>query len=224
MAAALALHAGKTPYEALSVLERGRNIIAHLMIGMRSDISELENRHPKLASEFLAARNILDLPATVSSDAASWVSHSKVQIEAEQKFNTILETIRSQTGFERFSDAPSLEDCLEAARSGPIIVLNMHVLRCDAILIREDGITLVELHDLMSEVDKEFSSSGRFLIPADWKWKKIASPILDKLGYSQPPVDDNWPHVWWIPTGDFSRFPIHIAGLHFENFTDNVID
>ncbi|KAJ3467870.1 hypothetical protein MRS44_005434 [Fusarium solani] len=47
-----------------------------------------------------------------------------------------------------------------------------------------------------------------------WLWEAVTEPILNALGLTQTPTDDNWPHVWWIPTGMLSKFPIHAAGKY----------
>ncbi|EMT65582.1 Putative 30S ribosomal protein S17P-like protein [Fusarium odoratissimum] len=44
------------------------------------------------------------------------------------------------------------------------------------------------------------------------------------LGITEPPADDNWPHVWWIPTGLLTRFPLHAAGRHGGSSFETVLD
>jgi len=42
----------------------------------------------------------------------------------------------------------------------------------------------------------------------EWLRDVVTNSILDALGFAQPPYEDNWPHVWWIPTGPLSKFPL----------------
>ncbi|RFN53291.1 tpr domain-containing protein [Fusarium flagelliforme] len=58
----------------------------------------------------------------------------------------------------------------------------------------------------------------------EWLWDVIANPVLEALGYTQCPSNGHWPHVWWIPTGALSRFPVHAAGYHYRQFCESVLD
>lgn len=57
----------------------------------------------------------------------------------------------------------------------------------------------------------------------EWLWNVVAGPVLGALGFTEPPNED-WPHVWWIPTGALSRFPLHAAGYHSKPSTEAVLD
>ena len=57
----------------------------------------------------------------------------------------------------------------------------------------------------------------------EWLWDVAVGPILDELGFKQPPShSDMWPRVCWIPSGILTLLPIHAAGYH--NSTRNAID
>lgn len=58
----------------------------------------------------------------------------------------------------------------------------------------------------------------------EWLWDVVAKPILDALGFTTPPPTDNWPRVWWIPTGQLTRFPLHAAGYHRRGSGEAVLD
>ncbi|KAF5625053.1 TPR domain protein [Fusarium sp. NRRL 52700] len=57
-----------------------------------------------------------------------------------------------------------------------------------------------------------------------WLWETVAEPIMNALGFSHTPLEETWPHVWWIPTGSLSRFPIHAAGNYYPGSTETVLD
>ncbi|KAH7131135.1 hypothetical protein EDB81DRAFT_906012 [Dactylonectria macrodidyma] len=61
-----------------------------------------------------------------------------------------------------------------------------------------------------------------------WLWSSLASPVLDTLGFTQSPTNDDrtrtWPHIWWIPTGALTKFPLHAAGLYRKGGHDTVVD
>jgi CHAT domain-containing protein len=49
-----------------------------------------------------------------------------------------------------------------------------------------------------------------------WSWRAVTEPVLTALGYTRTPdgrVED-WPRVWWCPTGPATVLPLHAAGDH----------
>lgn len=58
----------------------------------------------------------------------------------------------------------------------------------------------------------------------EWLWNSTVGPVLDALGFTQYPTGDNWPRVWWIPTGPLSKFPLHAAGLHLDGSINAALD
>ncbi len=61
-AAAVALIAEKTQYEAIQLLEVGRGVILGSLNEMRADISDLQLKHPQEAEKYIQFRNELDTP------------------------------------------------------------------------------------------------------------------------------------------------------------------
>ncbi|KAH7020368.1 CHAT domain-containing protein [Ilyonectria destructans] len=224
-AAAVALSAGKSPEDALQLLELGRGVIAGLLMDMRGDISDLKLKEPELAERFISLRETLDsytesstpLP---SEDVLFRESRRKRRREADREFNMLVEKIRDQPGFHHFLKPATVEDLMAAATPDPIVVINTSFHRCDAFLITKDHIKVIELpHLTLNEVTKRVvnlqdTSQMAFLL--EWLWDAVCSPCLDALGFKDPVSDDNWPHVWWIPTGTLSRFPLHAAGRHMQ--------
>jgi CHAT domain-containing protein len=49
-----------------------------------------------------------------------------------------------------------------------------------------------------------------------WTWQAITEPILTALGHTHTPTGtiENWPRVWWCPTGPATVLPLHAAGRH----------
>ena len=50
----------------------------------------------------------------------------------------------------------------------------------------------------------------------DWCWEAITEPVLAALGHTRTPgrrIED-WPRVWWCPTGPATVLPLHAAGRH----------
>jgi len=231
-ATAAALHVEKAPIVALNLLEQGRGILAASLEEMRADMLDLQRRYPKLAAQFVRLRNELEpsfkrnLSFSEENRQPSFQARASQLYVAGQELDELIIKIRKQPGFEDFLLPPTKEEIQAAARSGPIIVINVSEYRCDALLVEQHQIRSLALPNLNS---KEIKEKGRreglkSLKVLAWLWDTVANPILDALEFTQPPSDDNWPHVWWIPTGALSKFPLHAAGRHREGSTETVLD
>ncbi|KAK6526093.1 hypothetical protein TWF281_011131 [Arthrobotrys megalospora] len=198
-AAAAALNAGKSPLEALSLLERGRGLLSGNTIDT----------------------NTPDIKITESTNSLSSY------------------------------DAYGALDTLGENR---IAVINISKYRCDAILVAKSGISVVPLPLLDQEIIDEKSrilrgNGENSWGVLEWLWEVVASPILKEFGIEEPVSkiqtggsgfkdkkksqgtemetqrsEDGLPHIWWIPTGQLSQFPIHAAGKHFERSGETVLD
>ncbi|KAI4173850.1 MAG: hypothetical protein LQ346_008328 [Caloplaca aetnensis] len=223
LAASVALNAGKDAYDALKLLEIGRNVITGLLLDMRSDISDLEITHPDLAARIISLRDELDspidtmLPSISTERTHSKESDLKRRHEAHETLDKLIEEIRGRPGFEDFLLPPTAPDLMAAANPDPIIVVNLSVLRSDAFLVEHRQIRVLQLSSLdlgwfEDQAQKPERDPHLYL---EWLWDVIAGPCLEALGFRLPVTDDNWPHVWWIVTGiEHSNFPLHAAGRH----------
>jgi len=103
-----------------------------------------------------------------------------------------------------------------------IVLINFDFLRCDAFLIQQHNIRVLNLpgvHDL--EMCKKIisltsHSFTKYLLleRLKWLWDVVAGPVLDALGFQEAVTTGEWPRVCWILTGPFSSLPIHAAGYH----------
>jgi hypothetical protein len=50
----------------------------------------------------------------------------------------------------------------------------------------------------------------------EWCWQAITEPVLTALGHTHTPAGkvEDWPRVWWCPTGPATVLPLHAAGRH----------
>ncbi|PNP78673.1 hypothetical protein FNYG_08019 [Fusarium nygamai] len=236
-AAAAALSAGKGEIHALGLLESGRDIINGLLMEIRRDLVEIQEYDSGLAERFSRLRDELETLTSASSmspDTADSVLEKQARHyrETEQKFKDTIEDIRACPGFSRFLLDPTREELLEAARPGPMVVLNASTHRCDAFIIKCDMLSCISLPSLnlqeitkkMSRLQEGVATRKSLDVELEWLWTSLAEPCLKELGYEDAAVDDKWPHVWWIATGPLSRFPIHAAGLNQRNGTASVLD
>jgi len=231
-ATAAALHVGEAPLVALNLLEQGRGVLAASLEEMRVDILNLQRKHSELADQFVRLRDELELPVTRNTSFMDENRKSSLHARASRRdvvdneLDELIVKIRKQPGFEDFLLPPSEGEMQATARCGPIVVINVSEYRCDALLVEQHQIRSLALSCLNSKEIKEKAQRGglgSFKVLA-WLWDAVANPILDALGFTQPPSDDNWPHIWWIPTGPLSKFPLHAAGRHGEGSTETVLD
>ncbi|KAF5614490.1 30S ribosomal S17P protein [Fusarium sp. NRRL 25303] len=229
-AAGLALHLDEDPLVALSLLEKGRGIFALSLEEMRADINALEEQCPDLARKFVSLREQLSASTssgkTLDTEDPEWNVDESRRHEAGDEFESLLGEIRQQSGFETFLLPPSESEIRFAVERGPIVVINTSMLRCDAILVESHQITSVPLTDFNRRDMIEYVKNGTFKSDEalQWLWDCIANPVLNALGFDKPPLEGDWPHVWWIMTGLLNKFPIHAAGYQFKGSSETVID
>ncbi|KAK6533638.1 hypothetical protein TWF694_002573 [Orbilia ellipsospora] len=233
--ATVALLAGEEPSEAVKLLEQGRALIAGSMLEMRIDISELEEKHPELAKDFLSLTEALDLHSqegdTHSKGAFAFQDNTKRLQEAEERLQDVTNQIRSDPQFENFLLPPTAEQLMASASGGPVALINVNPARCDAFIVEEEHIRVVKLEKLELKTIQDNLVRLRMNDEEDmweileWLWDTVANPILDALGFKTTPASGvPWPQIWWIPTGPLSHFPLHAAGMHLEDTGNTVLD
>ncbi|MGR3937458.1 CHAT domain-containing protein [Streptomyces sp. BRA346] len=229
-AAAVEISAGR-PEEALVRLEQGRGVLLAQALRLRGRHPELDTTAPELAGRFgRVCAALIEERGTAEQRAA---------LTAE--FDSLLTEIRGLGGFERFHRPLDWERLRTVAARGPVVVLNIAELRCDALLLRTgaDGGTGVEVLPLAGITRAEVSrrsegfhaavtalSSAAGLADADthqrsmddtleWLWEHIAGPVLTRLGLDRPVgpgvEGGEWPRLWWCPTGPLALLPLHAA-------------
>jgi hypothetical protein len=215
-AAAAGLNCDENGYTALHLLEMGRGLLAASVADLRIDLSELRQKKKHLAERFVALR-----------DRLQESSHQLDQ--ADLDFDALLNEIRGESDFKNFLKPLRQDDIHEAARDGPVVVLSASEFRgVDAILITLKGVRVLRFAEVTMKELEQRSQNLTSLELLEWLWDAMAKPIMDALGFAQPPQDTNaFPRVWWIPTGILSRFPFHAAGHHSTltpTSTDTVMD
>jgi tetratricopeptide (TPR) repeat protein len=163
-AAALALANPDTPpgteraVRALRLLEAGRAVLLSQALDTRSDLSDLRERRPDLAAQFVTLRDRLDRSAgpvalvptpgsgaaeLAEADLAAWDRR-----RAAEELATTLDQIRALPGFASFALPPTTDELLAEAESGPVVTFNISTHRSDALILTADGITALELPGL----------------------------------------------------------------------------
>lgn len=197
---------------------------------LRSDIQDLAKEFPELADRFRCLRDQLDSSSTPISQLLmkeeEWADQTSRRYNAGEDLFEVLNEIRSKPGFKWFMRPEDQERIKSAAALSPVIVVNVSQYSCHAIIIQQDQIRLVLLPSLNKrDIDLKYKSLGRgSLRVLEWLWEAVAEPILDALGFTEPPPEGNLKRVWWVLTDSLSTFPIHAAGRHTRRDGETVID
>ncbi|WP_280403783.1 CHAT domain-containing protein [Nocardia brasiliensis] len=81
-----------------------------------------------------------------------------------REWDDLVGRIRRLDGFEDFLRPPDVADLLKAAASGPVVVVNLSSSRCDALVVTESGVDVVELHTLsLDDVERRVERFLRVL-------------------------------------------------------------
>ncbi|CAE7097160.1 unnamed protein product [Rhizoctonia solani] len=233
---------------ALEWLEHGRCIVWNQNLMLRSPLDHLLASHPTLATRLqtvsaelhTASSNPRELYALsrLTSPEQAAQDHRRLAKEYED----LLAQARIQPGFEDFLQPVKTNQLMHAACNGPVIVINCHDARCDALLVlpQKPNVTHVPLPKFSSDKAKaarlelqlsvesmrlrERGAERRPIIKAGEEpgfaigsilavlWNDVVKPILDHLGYTKNTSTDNLPHITWCPTGAMTFLPLHAAG------------
>ncbi|KNB12457.1 hypothetical protein FOXG_12051 [Fusarium oxysporum f. sp. lycopersici 4287] len=191
--ASLALEVGKSAATALEFLEMARGVMASSINVLRADIKDLERYFPELAGRYKHLRDQLDTGSAPKSDFALgeevWENEMSQRYDTREQISALLEEIRSKPGFENFARPEDEERMRSAAALGPVIVVNVGPLACDAIIIQQDGFSAIPLPRLdKNDIDSKYQPLGRGSLKVlEWLWDVVAEPILTALGFTEPP-------------------------------------
>ncbi|KAH6604049.1 von Willebrand factor A domain-containing protein [Trichoderma cornu-damae] len=234
-AAAIALQAGQSAVVAIECLETGRGVIAGTLFEQH-DISVLKRIRPDLAEAFVNLRDRLDQPAMQDVGSSIQPDNEDIDLntlaeieqssrrETAENLDSLLTQIRSEAAFERYLLPASEAEMLDAARYGPIVIINVSSHRSDALIIKQSGIRSLPLPLVSPKRIDDYAIKIRSTRTLEWLWDAIVSPVLDALKLVAPvsasSLNAKWPRVWWIPTGKLTKFPLHAAGYHLGSHRD----
>ncbi|MEU1011884.1 CHAT domain-containing protein [Streptomyces sp. NPDC005890] len=227
------------PVEALETLEDGRAHLLSTALNARRELSVLRGTDAGLHARLRSALDRLRALRR-SAEPGRWPGPDQV---AEQRAATehaarLITELQQRPDFQRFlTPLPlGLDDLRPAAAEGPVVSVNVHPRRCDALVLRPDGVLPVPLPGLDAAGLAAQAESFRLAVgaltagPRDplfetareiftgtlaWLWDVLAEPVLDALGFTGPPAPGApWPRLWWSPSGVLNSFPLHAAGHH----------
>ncbi|KAJ7207437.1 CHAT domain-containing protein [Mycena pura] len=255
-AAAAAISASRND-KAVEWLEQGRSVIWGQLLALRTPLDSLKESHPQLATDLMRLSSLLE-GASVRDTAEEGKAHNtRDHLPAQQSLqaiahryhdyaherNQLLKKIRELPDFNRFLLPKEMAELSLGAKGGPVIILNISKIRCDALIVMSDAIRSVPLPNVTDEWAQSLAKSLRTILGQNGRsnrlsgrqeggseimpenqfahilselWVRIGWPVLQGLGYTIP-SRDNPKRIWWCPTGALAFLPIHAAGLYGEN-------
>ncbi|MFD0210857.1 CHAT domain-containing protein [Streptomyces hirsutus] len=224
-AAALAIATGQ-PELAVELLEQGRSVLWGSTLHLRADLAALAAYDPARAAELEQVRAALNEDGGLDQEERLRLARHWQQLVCE---------VRELPGFSRFLGPATFDELAPAAAEGPVVIVNISTIRCDAILVLPGGgIDVVELPDVnVPGIDAVANTYLSHLTAAtepgatgltrerarhtvhdtlEWLWKHIARPVLDRLAW--PPESTTPPRLWWCPTASLTVLPLHAAGRY----------
>jgi hypothetical protein len=235
-AALVALEAGKAPHHALHLLELGRNIIASVAIGYRSQLTEFGDReYPEIIRKF----NHLRIEADVAGHVDNTTTITDAELFANRRRDTqfemdrLLAEIRLIPGYENYLAPQKPSDMMALASDGPIVIVvaGKVVNRSDAIIVQQSSIISISLPKLHHDdatlrtfeviqrlcrgppltFAKRNVRMREYLL---WLWEVAVEPILAELNLLTPKASADLPSIHWIGVGPLANAPFHAAGDH----------
>ncbi|MEW2259668.1 CHAT domain-containing protein [Streptomyces sp. NPDC047869] len=235
-AAAVALNAG-SPERAVELLEHGRAQLLSQALDMNSDLDAVRARDARLADELERVRGEVDNgpAADAGRDRAQEASHgwARQRRDLHHRWEELVAQVRLMSGMGRFLLPPLFDELAYAGNHGPVVLLNVSHLRCDALILTGERVDVLPLPSFnVRKAELRADTLARLLMRQEpdaaadvrsyladllrWLWHTVSGPVLDFLGLSAPDHADGrslLPRLWWCPTGVLNRLPVHAAGM-----------
>ncbi|KZO99658.1 hypothetical protein CALVIDRAFT_494510 [Calocera viscosa TUFC12733] len=227
-AAAAAIAVGRYD-RALELLESGRGIFWRQLLQLRTEVDELQDVSPKVAEELQDVGRALeaDVPTSGALENEHLMQRHR---RLAERWEQLVTAVRKLEGFEDFLQATKFSQLSEAAKEGPVVIINGSTTRVDALILTPDhrnyhcalpgmqarlAIQLAEFlrHALSVPKDQRGLAFMEYAVRSvlDRLWHTVVSPIRAALNSI---YTDGLPHrIWLLPTGPFCLLPIHAAGF-----------
>lgn len=173
--------------EALQRIEFGRALIIRYLIDGRSDLSELAQAYPELASEYEELRFCAFRTVDNHAESAIYGNSLENRHTASLLLDKCEDQIRQKPGFEHFLRPASVEELYQCASEGPIVVVNATDISCDAIIVTQSGVEAIPLPRMSSDLPQTFRQKlGQFRDVKQRgidRYAKLVKPAKPKVSF-----------------------------------------
>jgi hypothetical protein len=129
----------------LEWLEQGRSIVWGQLLQLRTPVDALHEVQPALANELVRVSMALEHESSLgagrhnvakqSDGETSWKDIAQEHHRLAEQWGLLVERARNTPGFEDFLQPKRLAQLHTAAESGPVVVVNICKIRCDALIL-----------------------------------------------------------------------------------------
>ncbi|KEP45999.1 aromatic di-alanine and TPR containing protein [Rhizoctonia solani 123E] len=227
---------------ALEWLEHARCVVWNQSLMLRSPLEDLHSRDSDLGTQLRTVAEQLHSASSYSRESRAFASGSMTPEQVAQEhrrlakqYEDLLAQIRKLPGFDDFLRPVKAKGLIQAARTGPVVVISCHEDNCDALLVLpgqqtvghvplpgfsahkaqqarqtlEGSLRYKGIRERGVTVRQEPGQKDGMPSMLTTLWYDVVKPILDHLGYM---VSASLPHITWCPTGALSFLPLHAAG------------
>ncbi|KZT07985.1 uncharacterized protein LAESUDRAFT_91127 [Laetiporus sulphureus 93-53] len=209
-AAASAIQFGQLEL-AVEWLEQGRSIVWGQMLQLRTPLDDLHKAHPDLAVELQRLSKELEIMRIhrsvidVADSSLRSTGRSTHDLACERE--DLLQRIRTLEGFKQFLLPKTFSQLLSAANDGPVVMINVSGLRCDALILIQDvnepihvpltGFSYQHAQELYNSLRTCIAASGRDIISnSNREAKSVPSKEAEcGLASTWPPSLDSFSRV-----------------------------
>jgi hypothetical protein len=228
--------------EAIETLERGRALLWSEMRHLRVSVDQLLQADPQLGDRFaVISRDLEELTKSIPpSHRLSMDDVAADDLRAVDSFgrfllkqrsllkarNELISQIQTLPGFDTFLASPSFDTLCSAASSGPVIIINHSIWRCDIlILLHNTPPSLIPtpanfflraraLKDELLDARNKYGPDSLYYNQTlahvlKGLYDLVGKPVLDRLRQLKIPEQSR---VWWCPTSVFCSLPLHAMG------------
>ncbi|QFU86782.1 CHAT domain protein [Amycolatopsis sp. YIM 10] len=217
-AAALALMAGRVE-RAVELLEVSRTVIWWQVRELRG--ADTGDHAPRLAEVRAALRQPNYPEAGSGQDVLAAHRHAMTRAELAREWDEMVQR-------RAFGHRIRFAELREAARGGPVVMINTSTRRCDAIIVLADQDPIHVPLPGLTESDATVWAEG--LLHAETRrmnvraiaprlWDIVAAPVLAAV---EPHLGPSR-RIWWCPTGALTSVPVHMAGRDEDAVLDKVV-
>ncbi|KAG9089600.1 hypothetical protein FRC06_001467, partial [Ceratobasidium sp. 370] len=238
---------------AIEWLEAGRSIVWNQILQLRTPFDDLAAVDPGLATRLKAAASQLEDAS--SRTAATEASQLAVESQARQhrhvaaQWELLIAEARQLPGLHDFMLPRKAQELKRAATDGPVVIINVHSTRCDALIIfpqHEDVLHIpLDRFSMAKSVESraqivslighrgngdrgvkrhnDRASLRDQLRPLSALWLDVVGPVLNALACTRKLPYNELPHITWCATGALSFLPLHAAGL-YDGLSLNAFD
>lgn len=123
----------------LEWLEIGRAIVWSQISRLKTPLDNLQRLHPQLAHDLHHVSQALQHATSSPSTQLSLDTQARSSHGYALEYDRLIKQIRQLEGFENFLRPRAYSELICACAVGPIVIINIHSAKCDALILHQPG-------------------------------------------------------------------------------------